>query len=423
MNYQLLPPLSDEEYQALKQDIAERGVQVAVEYDEDGNILDGHHRVRACQELGITQWPSIVRVGLSEDEKIEHILKLNLHRRHLLSREWKQQKAAELRQQGWSLRRIAEALGIGLATAARWLNEKPDDEKCIADASNETPAQQFSSPETSTTITGRDGKRYPARRPYVLVDRPTEIQQAVQAIDVAGNTLPNKRIELHRLERIAREVDTKRRKENAAAKEYDDPDIRIHHCSINDLDIEPGSVDLIFTDPPYLKESIPLWDDLGRFAARALKPGALLIAYCGHFWLPEVMQRLAAHLRYVWTGTLCLPGAHARIRVYKIIQGARPLLFFSNGNYMPRTWIYDTVTSEGRQKEYHEWQQGIAPALYYIEHLTQPGELVVDPFLGSGTTAVAAKRLGRRFIGCDIDADAIASAKLRLENECSDGGI
>jgi len=42
--YQLLPPLSEEEYQSLRADIAEHGVLIPVELDEFGNVLDGHHR-------------------------------------------------------------------------------------------------------------------------------------------------------------------------------------------------------------------------------------------------------------------------------------------------------------------------------------------------------------------------------------------
>src|SRR5690606_31976837 len=109
--YQILPGLSADEYEALKADIALRGVQVPVEYDEDGNILDGYHRVRACQELGITDWPKVFRRGLTEEQKIEHALALNLHRRHL-TREQRRELVVRLRQQGWSLRRIAERLGV-----------------------------------------------------------------------------------------------------------------------------------------------------------------------------------------------------------------------------------------------------------------------------------------------------------------------
>jgi ParB-like chromosome segregation protein Spo0J len=81
--YQVVFPLNSEEYAHLKRDIDENGVMIPVEYDEDGNILDGHHRVQACNELGITDWPRIVRNGLSEDGKRSHARRLNLVRRQL----------------------------------------------------------------------------------------------------------------------------------------------------------------------------------------------------------------------------------------------------------------------------------------------------------------------------------------------------
>jgi N6-adenosine-specific RNA methylase IME4 len=81
--YQILSELTQDEYAALKADIAERGVQVAVEYDENGAILDGHHRVQICHELGVDDWPRIVRNGMSEAEKQRHVVNLNLARRHL----------------------------------------------------------------------------------------------------------------------------------------------------------------------------------------------------------------------------------------------------------------------------------------------------------------------------------------------------
>lgn len=97
--YQLFGPLPAEQYEALKADIARRGVLVAVELDEDGSVLDGHHRVRACAELGIAGYPTIVRRGLAEDAKREHVLKLNLLRRHLGPVAWAEAftRLAELR--------------------------------------------------------------------------------------------------------------------------------------------------------------------------------------------------------------------------------------------------------------------------------------------------------------------------------------
>src|SRR5690606_36115803 len=98
------------------------GVQVPVEYDEEGNILDGYHRVRACLELGITDWPKVVRRGLSEAQKYEHAVQLNVARRQL-SREEKQRAVARLREQGWTLERISKATKTPVSTIGRWVDE------------------------------------------------------------------------------------------------------------------------------------------------------------------------------------------------------------------------------------------------------------------------------------------------------------
>jgi hypothetical protein len=59
--FQLLDALANADYQALKADIAAHGVRVPIELDQDGNVIDGHQRLRACQELGITDYPTVTR--------------------------------------------------------------------------------------------------------------------------------------------------------------------------------------------------------------------------------------------------------------------------------------------------------------------------------------------------------------------------
>ncbi|MDP6959505.1 MAG: site-specific DNA-methyltransferase, partial [Planctomycetota bacterium] len=62
----------------------------------------------------------------------------------------------------------------------------------------------------------------------------------------------------------------------------------------------------------------------------------------------------------------------------------------------------------------HPWQKPEKLVSRLIEASSSPKGLVVDPFLGSGTTAVVAKKLGRRFIGFEKDADYVRLAMKRL---------
>ena len=117
--YQVLPPLSSEDFTALKTDIAARGVLVPVEYDESGNILDGHHRVKACEELGLSDWPRFIRKGLTEAEKRVHARQLNLARRHLNQTQKRDLIADQLKETPEkSNRQVAEGLGVDHKTVA-----------------------------------------------------------------------------------------------------------------------------------------------------------------------------------------------------------------------------------------------------------------------------------------------------------------
>ena len=100
---------------------------------------------------------------------------------------------------------------------------------------------------------------------------------------------------------------------------------------------------------------------------------------------------------------------------YGIMVGWKPMLWITKGfRREPKSWVKDTVVSNP-EKGLHPWQQSIVEAEYYIDRLTKPGELVVDPFCGSGTTAVAAKSLGRQWWTADIDERHVMTARDRLK--------
>lgn len=174
MQYQLLPELTVDEFAALKADIAKRGVQVPVEYDEDGNVLDGHHRIRACEELGIEEWPCVIRGDLSEEAKIEHVLSLNLNRRHL-TREQRRELIADLlkRTPEKSDRQIAQMAGATHPTVAGVREEL------------ETTGKIYQLNERE----GADGKTRTMPTPSTVADNEAVAEQVFAAIAEGGGTV------------------------------------------------------------------------------------------------------------------------------------------------------------------------------------------------------------------------------------------
>lgn len=142
--YQLLPRLSDEEYGTLKADIAENGVRVPIDVDEDGVILDGHHRAWITADLGV-DCPQRVVEGLDDQGKRDYARAVNALRRHL-SIEQRREQVAQMRTEGRSVRDIARTLGIPKSTVS--------DDLQVSDPGH--------LPER---VTGTDGKTYAATRP------------------------------------------------------------------------------------------------------------------------------------------------------------------------------------------------------------------------------------------------------------------
>lgn len=68
-----------------------------------------------------------------------------------------------------------------------------------------------------------------------------------------------------------------------------------------------------------------------------------------------------------------------------------------------------------KEKRLHPTQKPLAVMLWILEKYSEPGQLIVDGFCGSGTTCVAAKMLGRDYIGIDISKEYCQIARERLE--------
>lgn len=199
--------------------------------------------------------------------------------------------------------------------------------------------------------------------------------------------------------------------------DYEDR-IQLHHCGIKELyeHVPPDSLDIIITDPPYPKKYISLYGELSEFAAYALRPGASCMALCGHSYLPDVLNRVTSKLRYHWIIDYSLPGSATQIFPRKVIVCWKPLLWLVKGEYVG-DWHADKIKSDATDKRFHGWGQSESGTGRIIDAFSAPDDLICDPFLGGGTTALMSLALGRKFIGCDIDAQAIETTKERIQNE------
>lgn len=202
MQFQRFDELPSDEYAALKADIAKRGVLVPIELDENGNILDGHHRKQAVDELGIKDYPTVVRRFASDDEKEEHVVTLNVRRRHLTSEQ--KRKWAEWflrRHPEWTDRRVASEVGLSHPTVAKVREELESDGELV----------KF------TSRVGKDGKARPSEQPKpkqqpAIFVPAKQAPRAQAALSNLGDEAPPRQLDVKRAERMAREKEAERRR-------------------------------------------------------------------------------------------------------------------------------------------------------------------------------------------------------------------
>lgn len=169
--YQMLPSMPPEQFDALKADIAERGVLTPIDIDEDGHILDGHHRYRVCTELGLTDFPTIVRPGMSEEDRRAFARKANMLRRHLSREQVRHLIAEQLKETpNWANNRIGQQLGVDSKTVSA-VRKK-------LETTSEIPKLD--------KLIGADGKERPVKQkkpPAIMASNADELQRILKRID------------------------------------------------------------------------------------------------------------------------------------------------------------------------------------------------------------------------------------------------
>lgn len=177
--------------------------------------------------------------------------------------------------------------------------------------------------------------------------------------------------------------------------------------------LKDNSVGLFLTDPAYA--DVKAYERLAGLAAAKLKPGGLCLAYAGQMYLPDVMAVMGKHLKYWWTFAIYYDQLILPIYPRHVKNKWKPVVAFAKPPLKPAPdWLLDAVVGGGRDKEYHEWGQQQAEAVYLIEHLTEPEALVVDCYAGGAAFLAAAKGTGRRWLATEQDETTALIARKRL---------
>lgn len=221
-------------------------------------------------------------------------------------------------------------------------------------------------------------------------------------------------------------------------------------------EIKSGSIDLIVTDPPYnlgnfmkkrdtnlnkMRENFfgsAGWDDMEfedwvrsmdaffKESARVIKKGGTMIIFMAIIKVETIIHLAEKNGFYykttgIWHKTNPMP----RNMNLHFVNSTEAWIYFTykkktgtfnNGGAMFHDFIETSVTPNGERKYgKHPTQKPEGLIRHFIEILSNPNDTVLDPFMGSGTTGVVAKKTDRDFIGIELNKEYFNIAKNRIQ--------
>ena len=234
--------------------------------------------------------------------------------------------------------------------------------------------------------------------------------------------------------------------------------------------MESESVDCVWTDPPYLLSNDGITCVAGKMVKvnkgewdrsrgieldhqfnrawlaeclRVLRPaGTIWVSGTLHVYLSVgmAMQELGFRILndIVWEKPAPPPNLGCRCFTHateiilwatKANKGSKARHTFNydvmkqenGGRQMKNVWRFHTPSADEKQHGKHPTQKPLALIARCLRASTNEGDVVLDPFAGSGSTGVAALGLGRRFVGCEQDSKFVKLASARLTDAA--GGL
>jgi 16S rRNA G966 N2-methylase RsmD len=389
----LIPAISSAEYNTINDSISKQGsVKIPIELNEKLEVLDGHNRTQISIELGFDVILAHIHnfKGDSLAEK-EFIIICNLNRRQLNPFQ-RIELVTKMEPIQAELARARQRAGKTSTLVQNCTKVKGRVIDILARQAHVSPM---------TYLKGRE----------ILQKAPNEDIQKLRnnhtKIDKVHKTLKNEEKRQHLILQT----------QNLRGK-FLPSSCKLHHGDFREkcTQLTDQSVDLIFTDPPYAREFLPLYSDLANVAAWVLKHDGSIVTYCGQDLKLRVIEFMQyAGLTHWWEIAVIHSGPYSSFFLKNILVKWKPLLWFVKGEKPHQNGkVFDLIDSIKPAKALHSYEQSSEDARYIIEQLTKPGGIVCDPFMGSGTTGIAALKFNRQFIGIEIDKDIFDIANVNI---------
>ena len=389
----LIPPLTEEECKGLEENIQREGCIDSVKIWKGKNIiLDGHHRYAICTKYNIDFKTQEIDIRDITNAKI-WVIRNQLQRRNV-SR--------------YEIIELSLKLGELIAEKAKRQQGRRTD-------LFPTSGKSFDPIDTEEKVAKLAGVSHNTVYEVKTILRSGDEEQK-EKVRAGKRTIHEVFKEIKKRER----EETAKRELKDAAKGYRGTnDIQVWCGDFRELSLKIAdeSVNLILTDPPYGKQYLHLWDELGKVAQRVLKPGGFLVTYSGQAFLPEVLDSLRKHLKYFWTIALKHTGSTTIIDASNARNQWKPIIiFYKEPLKLPKVFM-DMIEGEQGEKELHEWSQSVSESTKLLENFSKPNDLVVDPLCGSGTVLLAALQEKRKAIGIELNKEYVEIIKGRLKTE------
>ena len=217
---------------------------------------------------------------------------------------------------------------------------------------------------------------------------------------------------------------------------------------INEL--EDNSIDLVITSPPYYNSSHKyqrgsgfhytqdigeplyiIYDCMEKLYSKLKDDGIICLNICFSYGETGVMrpfdiiQRIRSKIGYfvndliIWHKNNPIPLKNRLTNAYELIfvLSKHPIGKYYTEKYTHNVW--DIPVSSGVKG--HSATFPLELPIKCLENFSKEGDLVLDPFVGSGTTGIACKKMNRNFIGFDINKDYIELSRKRINDLESKG--